>query len=164
MLGALRRPQTAADRGPESRYALNFQGNKTYADVRLPYVRYAAVGPGERGVVLIPAGSHRRSSDQAAQTEVVCTWRVSYFQGKPEGGAPGCWQADDIRSGRAIHQVDGRVDMLVPDHVSRVEGVTGSGRVATATPRDNVASWDGPLPTQVLWFDERGAQLRRIAY
>ena len=49
--------------------------------------------------------------------------------------------------------------MLVPDGVARVEA-TAEGKVDTAVPTDNVASWNGRPPAHVEWYDAQG---RRVA-
>jgi hypothetical protein len=162
MLGVLRRPQTAADRGGDTEFALRFVGDKTYEGVQLDYVRRAVVGPGDEGVVIIPSVSHRQTPEATPNPQVVCVWRSDYFRGEPVGGQPGCYSADDIRRGAALQQLGHRVDMVVPDEVARVEAVSDSGSVDSSIPEDNVASWDGSLPKRVIWYDGSGKTVRSV--
>jgi RNA polymerase sigma-70 factor (ECF subfamily) len=160
VLGVLRRPQTDADRGPETEYALKFVGDKTYEGAQLDYARFAPVGPGDRGVVLVPYLAHRVAPDAPAIGNTVCMWRSDWFEGKREGGAPGCFDAGAIRRGLAIKSLGHRVDMLVPDGVARVKAIA-DGVVDDAVPIDNVASWYGRLPQRVEWYDDRGRRVAR---
>jgi hypothetical protein len=162
MLGVLRRPQTPADRGGDTQFALNAVGDKTYEGVQLQYVRRAVVGPGDEGVVIIPSVSHRQVPEATPNPHVVCVWRSDYFHGEPVGGQPGCYGAEDIRRGIALQQLGHRVDMIVPDEVARVEAVSDSGAVDTAVPEDNVASWDGRLPKRVVWYDGSGSRILSV--
>ena len=159
LLGVLRRAQTDADRGPDAEYALKFVGNATYRGAQLDYARFAAVGPGDRGVTLVPYLAHRPAPDAPAIGNVVCMWRSDWFQGAREGGSPGCFDAATIKAGLAIKSLGSRFDMLVPDGVVRVEA-TAEGKIDTVGPVDNVASWDGRPPSHVDWYDEQG---RRVA-
>lgn len=162
MLGVLRRPQTAADRSGDTDYALKMLSGETYDGIELGYVRRAAVGPGDQGVVIIPSLSHRLAPGAIANPHVVCIWRTDYFRGEPAGGAPGCYDANDIRRGFALQQLGHRVDMIVPDQVARVAGVSDDGSVDTAVPDDNIASWEGRLPKRVVWYDASGAELMSV--
>jgi hypothetical protein len=160
-LGVLRRPQNASDRGADTDYALKMLG-KTYDGVELDYVRRAAVGPGAEGVVIVPSLSHRRVPEAKPDPHVVCVWRTDYFQGEPAGGAPGCYDAAEIQRGVALQQLGHRVDMIVPDQVARVEGVSDDGAVDSAVPQDNIASWEGRLPKRVVWYGADGNKLLSV--
>ncbi|MFL5781929.1 MAG: hypothetical protein ACJ760_11505 [Thermoleophilaceae bacterium] len=162
MLGVLRRPQTATDRGGDTDYALKMLSGETYDGIQLGYVRRAAVGPADQGVVIIPSLSHRLVPDAIPNPHVICIWRTDYFHGERAGGAPGCFDADDIRRGVALQQLGHRVDMIVPDGVARVAGVSDGGSVDTAVPEDNVASWEGSLPKRVVWYDASGKTLLSV--
>lgn len=162
MLGVLRRPQAAADRGSDTDYALKMLSGETYDGIQLGYVRRAAVGPRDQGVVIIPSLSHRLLPDAIPNPHVICMWRTDYFHGERAGGAPGCFDADEIRRGLALQQLGHRVDMIVPDGVARVAGVSDGGSVDTAVPEDNVASWEGRLPKRVVWYDASGKTLLSV--
>jgi hypothetical protein len=163
-LGVLRRPQTDEDRGADSRFALEFVGGETYDDVQIDYVRRAQVGPGDRGVVLIPSGSHRLVPGAPPDRDVVCMWRTSYSNGKAAGGGRGCYGVGQIESGHALQSLGGRFDMLVPDGVARVEITSFGGDSQTLEPSDNVVSWDGSRPSRVVWFDGDGKELRTTTF
>jgi hypothetical protein len=153
-LAVLRRDQRGADRSVDAEYALKYVGNRTFEGAQLDFVRVAAAGPSD-GVVLVPVVKHRPAPDAAPATNEVCMWRTDFVGGAPEGGSRGCYDADQIRRGRALQALGHTVDMLVPDGVARVEGYA-NGITDQATPVDNVASWQGRPPESVRWFDDRG--------
>ncbi len=88
-LGVLRRDQTDADRGAQSRYALSFQ-DPSLKGIRTAYVRLLGTRPDGRGYVLIPVASWQGIRD------ALCLWDQDV-----EGGGQSCFSTEQIRDGRA---------------------------------------------------------------
>jgi hypothetical protein len=164
MLAVLRRAQTDADRGSDSTYALRFVGSGTFKNVEVDYVRRVISASGRTGVVLVPAEARRRLPNKPFEPDVVCVWQPDYSNGEPIGGGRGCYNAGDIGAGKALQSLGHRFVMLVPDGVSRVQATSSRGATDSATPTDNVASWDGGPPAKIVWSDENGKPIRTFTY
>ena len=160
MLAVLRRPQSAADRSDETAFALRAVGRSTYSGVNVRYVRRVDLGDAGGAVVLIPAAAHRLTPDAPPDFDVVCLWRTDFAGGKPIGGARGCYSASRIANGTALQSLGHRIDMLVPDGVSAVEAVAANGTTTRTVPVDNVASWQGGLPSTLYFVDSNGTRSR----
>lgn len=139
-------------------------GGETFDDVQIDYVRRAAVGPDDLGVVLIPSGSHRQVPGAPADRDALCMWRTSFSNGKPAGGGRNCYSAQQVTDGRALQSLGGRFDMLVPDGVARAEITSVSGDAESATPIDNVVSWSGSRPRAIVWYDSDGRPTKTTSF
>jgi hypothetical protein len=163
-LGVLRRPQSDADRGPQSaRGAATFR-LPGYKGVHLDGVRLVDA---ERGIVLVPfdripvptdsQGRPLPGFDAAASSNAVCL-----FERTSDGyGGIGCHTAGKIRAGRAISSGSGSVSGLVPDGVARVRLIRGDDATA-ADVHDNFFAADAVAPTAVEWLAADGSLVRRI--
>jgi hypothetical protein len=152
ILGVLRRPQTDTDRTAAA-FAVKSTGD-SYSGVQTDYVRGASATADGTGVVLIPAESHRLTPASPRLRDVICMWRTDFSDGTAEGGGRGCYHADAIREGHALQTLGRHVDMIVPDAVARVQATTAGGQTSEIRPTDNVASWEGPWPTTIRFYDD----------
>ena len=165
-LGVLRRDQTDADRGVDTKKAARaFSSTGGYRGAQLKGIR--VLDP-ERGIVLIPfergpvpldpQGRPLPGFDPASYTNVACL-----FEQSGDGFAGiGCHSADKIRSGRAISSGSGRVTGLVPDGVASVR--LGRGAQSTeAAVRDNLFVAEGAdAPRAIEWLAEDGSTVKRF--
>lgn len=178
VLRVLRRPQTAADRGAQTRYALRFLGPNSRG-VRLAYVRLLALGAGGRGFVLVPV---ERYDPGPAPTPA---WRQAFaqkddalcvFAQARDGGGKACYSTRDVLSGRASSGSIGRETYgLVPDGVAsvRLEFATGQTLVVkvkdnffvTGSPPERKGARHSPAArvTAETWLDENERPLSRHA-
>lgn len=94
-LGVLRRTQTAADRGAESRFSLRFQG--AHGKVRVGSVRVLGQHAGSSGYVLIPVeGGSTLAGRKAPRDQLCLSARDS------DGAGVGCFTLQDVAAGRAV--------------------------------------------------------------
>jgi hypothetical protein len=165
-LGVLRRDQTGADRGVDTKQAARaFSASAGYRGAQLKGVRLLDA---ERGIVLIPFergpvplgpdGRPVRGFDPASYTNVACLFE----QGPDSFGGIGCHSADKIRSGRAISSGSGRVTGLVPDGVASVR-LTRGGESTEADVRDNLFVADGAdAPRAIEWLAADGSTVEKF--
>lgn len=131
MLGVLRRPQTAADRGAATLDALRLISAGAIDGVRTDSIRLLAKGPHDRGLVLVPVARYapapppipadtpaavRRKLTQPAIDNALCLFQLD----SPDGAGVACWSSSDVREGRAAMSLGHRAAWLVPDGVSTV--------------------------------------------
>ena len=169
LLSVLRRPQRAADRGPQTGYALKFLGGSV-ADVRTTEIRLLHVEPDGRGIVLIPVGrygllpadapavvrEHRRSGSDG-----LCLFAADQYHGRPAGGGFGCYGTRELLDNRAAAGLGRRVYGLVPDGVARIQVVGRDGTTLTAGVEDNFYIYTGSLGGgELRWLDERGEVIK----
>jgi len=165
-LGVLRRDQTDADRGIDTKTAARaYSASAGYRGAQLKSVRLLDA---ERGIVLIPfergavpldpQGRPSPAFAPETYTNVACL-----FEQTGDGFAGiGCHSAQKIKLGRAISSGSGRVTGLVPDGVARVRLVRGD-RTSEAPVQDNLFVAEGAEPPlQVEWLREDGSLIRRI--
>jgi hypothetical protein len=178
VLGVLRRPQTVADRGPQTRSALRFLGPNSRG-VRLAYVRLLALRADGRGFVLVPV---ERYDPGPAPT---AAWRRAFapkenalcvFAQASDGGGKACYSTREVLSGRASAGSVGRETYgLVPDGVAAVRLQFVKGQTFVAKVKDNFFVADSPperkdarhSPAAAVavetWLDEGGRPLSRHA-
>jgi hypothetical protein len=148
LLGVLRRPQTAADRGPATRTALRFVGPKGNRGVRLDYVR--ALGGG--AATLIPVRTARLTTP--AVPDALC---VFYADPAASGGARFCWSLGDLVAGRARGEIGTHLFGLVPDVVATVKVTFDDGTTASVPAADNFFDLSAPRPVRkIAWLDALG--------
>jgi len=167
-LGVLRRPQTDADRGVDTRQAARaFSASAGYRGAQLDGVR---VLDEARGIVLIPfergpvpvdaQGRPLPEFDPATYTNVACL-----FEPSGDGFAGiGCHSAAKIRAGFAVSSGSGRITGLVPDGVAKVRLSRGN-RTAEAAVADNLWIVEGApfdAPAEVQWLGAGGSTVKRV--
>lgn len=168
LLSVLRRPQRAADRGPQTRYALQFLGTSV-ADVRTTEIRLLHVEPDGRGIVLIPVGRYGLLPADApalmrerrrAGSDGLCLFAADQDHGRPAGGGFGCYGTRELLANRAAAGLGDRAYGLVPDGVASIE-VVGDGRRITAEVNGNFYIYTGSLGRgELRWLDGRGEVIK----
>jgi hypothetical protein len=127
-LAVLRRPQSAADRGPGVQAALEDVNNFT-TGVRTDYVRVletTANGP----VVLVPVVSRDAAPGRPAIADALC---VYYPQGtSAEAITPACWSLAQVEAGQATATVNNQVYGLAPDGMSTIDVPAPGGGTLSA--------------------------------
>jgi hypothetical protein len=173
LLSVLRRPQTDADRGAQTTYALKFLGSSV-ADVRTTEIRLLHVEPDGRGIVLIPVGRYglppaglpaklRRAMHRPAGSDGLCVFAADQDHGHPAGGGFGCYSTRDLLAGRASAGLGHRVYGLVPDGVDRIEVALAGGTMLTAKVEQNLFIYSGSLGRgELRWLDRQGAVLKTV--
>jgi hypothetical protein len=165
-LAVLRREQTDADRGVDTKEAARaFSASAGYRGAQLKSVRLLDA---QRGIVLIPfergavpldaQGRPSRAFPPETYMNVACL-----FEQTGDGFAGiGCHTAQKIKLGRAISSGSGRVTGLVPDGVDRVRLIRGD-RTSEAPVQSNLFVAEGAEPPlQVEWLRDDGTLVRRI--
>ena len=167
-LAVLRRDQTDADRGVDTKKAARAFGATAGSGYRGAQLKGIRVLDRDRGIVLIPfergpvpldpQGRPVPGFDPASYTNVACL-----FEQSGDGFAGiGCHSADKIRSGRAISSGSGRVTGLVPDGVATVRLGRGSQGTDAAV-RDNLFVAEGvDAPRAIEWLAEDGSTVKRF--
>jgi hypothetical protein len=157
-LAVLRRPQTAADRGPISRAALRFFAKRTTAGVRTAYVRFLGRGDNGGGFVLVPV--RRAGLDAPAIAKHLAPVERKLFLSRfnlkldrlclvaldkaPRGGFGGsmsCHPLSRIANGTTGESIGRRFYMLVPDEVARIRFRISGGTSKTAAAHNNLVTF-----------------------
>lgn len=174
MLGVLRRPQTAADRGPAVRAELSLVGSQVRG-VRTAYIRQLGQTLGRRAVVLVPVsrfGEIQPGFPSPLVSNALCVvFPFPAGPGHPSGAAFPCWTAAEVRSGRALSAARGPSELLifglVPDGVRSVRLSLRDTAAVTVAVHSNFfvravrragagRARAGALPTKVAWLGASG--------
>ncbi|MFL5844317.1 MAG: hypothetical protein ACJ762_06455 [Solirubrobacteraceae bacterium] len=115
LLGVLRRPQSGADRGLDTREALRYIGTSRQG-IYTDYIRQLPVGDGGFKATLIPVSS----AVQPTGPELANTVCLFVAEASGDGGASGCYSAAQIASGAASGALGSVFYALVPDGVAAV--------------------------------------------
>jgi hypothetical protein len=127
ILGVLRRPQTAYDRGPTTDKLLRGVGQE-FAGVRLPSVRLVTLARGHDALVISATGVGLPARGEIDIADPLCLeWS--------DGGT--CGSLSSLRAHGIIVAGGPRVLGLVPDGVATVALSFASGRTLSAAVHDN---------------------------
>lgn len=159
LLGVLRRPQTAEDRGSSTRAALRFFGTLTQG-IHTNYIRHLPAGEGGLQATLVPATSSRSIPGREAD-HVACLFVAE--RTADAGGAGSCYTSAQIQSGAAIGALGSVFYSLVPDGVARVVLRDDDGAHSVEV-HDNFYEDGGSHPGQriprrvrvIEWLDAEG--------
>jgi hypothetical protein len=167
LLSVLRRPQTPADRGARTGYALGFLG-RSVADVRTTEIRLLHVESDGRGIVLIPVGRYGLDPDGASPiprpsgSDGLCVFAEDRDHGQPAGGGFGCYSTEQLLHGQLIAGLGQRVYGLVPDGVDKLQ-ITTANTTLTVEVEQNFFIYSGMLGAgEIRWLDKTGRVLRTI--
>lgn len=174
LLGVLRRPQTAADRGATTLDALRLIGGRSVTGVRTNSIRLLSDSPRNGGLVLVPVARYARPR-MPVPADTPPEWRerlnpppvddaLCVFQLKGAGAGVACWSTADVREGRAWMSLGHRAVWVVPDGVATMRTTYPDAPAVEATVHGNVARFTEPKgrhgsPT-TTFLDAQGAAVR----
>lgn len=158
-LGALRRDQTAADRGAAARLALA-AATRQYRGVRLADVRLLRDGGRDSSLVLVPvAGLDPVAGSSAGGSDVLCVAVTD----RGEAAAARCYTDTDVRAGRVTGAIGDELWGVVPDDVASVvvpEGRSGGRTVRVDQNAFTVRASSVPQDRQtVTWRRDDGTEV-----
>jgi hypothetical protein len=170
-LGVLRRPQSDADRGAETRYALRFFG-ASVGGVRTDYVRLLRRDPNGRSAVLVPVTAYHLNQPDSlpdAARKLLAPGRdgLCLFVRDPiDGGGQSCSPLADLRAGNVRGGIADRTSSLwwglVPDEVTSVRIRMAERDLVAAAVEDNYYSFtlpqreEGVTISSLDWLDGAG--------
>src|SRR4051794_30089378 len=175
MLSVLRRPQTDADRGVASQYALKFVDSPSIKGVRTDSIRLLAQSEQDRGIVLVPVARYApqplpklpadtppevlKAINRPAIDNALCLYQLDI-----DGGGVACRSTADIREGRAWMMLGHRSFWLVPDGVATVRSeFAGHAPIDTAV-QGNTALFTAPAveARRTTFLDAHGKAVLKI--
>ena len=173
-LGVLRRPQSDADRGVASRYALQFVSSPAIQGVRTDSIRL--LSSADRGIVLVPVHRYKRQPppipadappevrkllDPPPVDDALCVFQIDV-----DGAGTGCYSTADVREGRVWMALGHRALWIVPDGVASVRSEYEGGQSVDAPVRDNAAVYEVPgkqiVAGRTTFLDAAGKPVRVI--
>jgi hypothetical protein len=174
MLSVLRRPQTEADRGAASQYALQFVDSPSIEGVRTDSIRLLAQSSQDRGIVLVPVTRYvprtpplpadtppevRRTIERPPIENALCLYQLDI-----DGGGVACRSTADVREGRAWMMLGHRSFWLVPDGVATVRSEYADHAPIETAVHQNVGLFTAPQAEtlRTTFLDNDGKAVRTI--
>jgi hypothetical protein len=164
VLGVLRRQQTPADRGAETRSELTYMGN-TASGVRTAYIRLLSDRTGLGPAVLVPVAQITQAAPPELGAAPPRTGALCLLVGDAagRGAAKRCFTTGDLLAGRGTLSLATDIFGVVPDAVAMVSITFSNGATRHVAPLGNLfelAEPAGAAPATMTWASATGTVQR----